>query len=145
MVIAEASAIVTSIKATIEIVKGLKSSNDSHTITQVQTDILEKLFAIQMDALALQEKHSALIDDKEELIKKNEQFEQWRNTESEYELKELKTGIFVYSYKNSQQSVVPMHWLCPQCWNDRKKSILQSGFHDENVYECPQCKFVFHL
>jgi len=145
MVIAEATFILTSIKTTIDIVKELNSSHDSHTITQVQAELLEKLLTIQTGALALQEKHSALIHDKEELIKKIEEFEQWRNTESEYELKELKTGIFVYSYKNSQQSVVPMHWLCPQCWNDRKKSILQSGFHDESVYNCPRCKFVFHL
>ena len=145
MVITEASVIITSIKTTIEIVKGLKSSHDAKTITQAQSQILEHLFALQVAALALQEKHSALIHEKQALIKKIEQFEQWRNTESEYELKELKPGIFVYSYKNSQQSVIPMHWLCPHCWNDRKKSILQSGFHDESVYNCNRCNFVFHL
>ena len=145
MVIAEASAIVTSLKTTIGIVKGLKSSYDAKTITQAQSQILEHLFALQVDALALQEKHSALIHEKEELIKKIEQFEQWGNTESEYELKEIKPGIFVYSYKKSQQSVIPMHWLCAQCWNDHKKSILQSGFHDKSVYNCPRCSFVFHF
>lgn len=139
----EVSAIVTSIKAAIEITKGLKSSYDAHTITQAQSEILERLLAIQMDALALQEKHSALINEKDELTKKLVLFEQWEKTESEYELKEITPGKFVYSSKNSQQSKIPMHWLCTQCWDDRKKSILQAILHDVNEaqYICPRCKF----
>lgn len=142
MSIAEVSAIVTGIKATIEVAKGLKSSYDAHTITQAQSEILERLLAIQMDALALQEKHSTLINEKDELAKKLVQFEQWEKTESEYELQEIERGKFVYSSKNSQQSKKPTHWLCTQCWEDRKKSILQASHHTESEaeYICPRCK-----
>ena len=150
MVIAEASAVVASIKATIEIAKGLKASYDAKTITQAQTQILEHLLALQVDALALQEKHSVLIHEKEELKKKLMEFEQWRKTESEYELKEIKSGKFAYALKKSQQSEVPPHWLCINCWDDRKKSILQksqrgfiAGGNSSTNYICPRCKFSF--
>lgn len=73
----------------IEITKGLKSSYDTHTIIQAQSDILKQLLAIQ--------------------------FEQWEKTESEYELQEINRGKFVYSLNNFQQSMMQTHWLCPQC------------------------------
>ena len=127
----------------IEIAKGLKLSYDAHTIIQAQSDILEQLLAIQFDTLTLQEKHLALINEKEELAKKLVQFEQWEKTESEYELREINRGKFVYSPKNFQQSGKQTHWLCTQCWNYRKKSILQMSYHSESdaQYICPQCKF----
>ena len=139
--IPEASAIFASLKATIEIVRGLKSSYDASTITQVQSDILDQLLTTQMDALTLQEKHLAVINEKEELAKKLVQFEQWEKIESEYELKEIRPGMLVYSSKNYQQSKIPTHWLCTQCWEDRKKSILQASQHNESggVYVCPRC------
>jgi transcriptional regulator with GAF, ATPase, and Fis domain len=145
MPIAEVSAIITSIKATIEIAKGLKSSYDAHTIAQAQSDILEQLLAIRMDTLTLQEKHSTLINEKDELAKKLVQLEQWEKTESEYELQEINRGKFVYSPKNSQQSKKPTHWLCTQCWDDRKKSVLQANYHTESEaqYICPRCKLRF--
>jgi hypothetical protein len=102
MVIAEVSTVITGIKGTIDIVKGLKSSYDDHTIVQTQTQIREQLLTILSDAIALQEKHSALINEKDELKKKLMEFEQWEKTESEYELKEIVRGTRVYSYKNSQ-------------------------------------------
>lgn len=143
MVIAEVSTIITGIKGTIDIVKGLKSSCDDHTIMQAQTEIREQLLAILSDAIALQEKHSALINEKDELAKKLMEFEHWKQTESEYELKEVVPDKFVYSYKNSQQSTIPMHWLCPNCWNDRKKSILQKIRQTEREagYICHRCNF----
>ena len=139
----EANVIVTSIKTTIEIVKGLKSYYDAHTITQVQSELLQQLLNIQMGTLTLQEKYSALINEKDELANKLVQFEQWQKTESEYELQEIDSGKYAYSSKNSQQSKNPAHWLCPQCWEDRKKSILQEEHqYDGQVhYICHRCKF----
>lgn len=143
MVIAEVSTVITGIKGTIDIVKGLKSSYDDHAIVQAQTQIREQLLTILSDAIALQEKHSALINEKDELKKKLMEYEQWENTVSEYELKEVVPGKFVYTYKKSQQSTTPMHWLCPNCWNDRKKSILQVIHRTEREasHKCPRCDF----
>lgn len=147
MVIAEGTALITSIKGTIDIVKGLKASYDANTIMQAQSELLEQLFAIRMDAIALQDKHLALSNEKEELAKKLMEFEQWEKTKSEYELKKIVPGTFVYSYKKSQQSEIPLHWLCPNCWNKRKKSIFQAEYDngEEAKYFCPECKFSFHF
>ena len=147
MVIGEVSTLTTSIQSAFEIVKSLKSSYDARAITQAQSDILEQLFTIRSDALTLQEKHLALINEKEELTKKLMEFEQWAKTESEYDLKEIIPDVFVYSSKISQNSKMPTHWLCPNCWEDRKKSIFQRirRTSDGNVYLCYRCKYDFFI
>ena len=145
MVIAEGAALITGIKGTIDIVKGLKSSYDTNTIMQAQTQILEHLLALQIDAFTLQEKHSALIHENEEYKKKLIEFEQWGKTASEYELKEINPGVFAYTLKESQQTTELSHWLCPNCWEDHKKSILQkiNRTHNVSIYntthKCPRC------
>lgn len=144
MAIAEISALVTGIKTTIDIVKNSQSSHDSATILQAQSDVLEHLFTIQAEALTLQEKHLAVLHEKEDLMKKVMQFERWEKTESEYELQEIEYGTFVYTFKNSQESGAPTHYLCTQCWGDRKKSILQiqsTKYNSKLV--CPLCNFGF--
>lgn len=147
MVIAEGFALITGIKTTIDNVQKLKSSYDAATIMEAQSDILEQLFAIRMDALTLQEHHLAIIHEKEELIKKLMQFEQWEKTKTKYELKEIRTGRFAYAPKESQQSEEPCHWLCTQCWEDGKKSILQETQSDYNTidYVCPRCKLRLYV
>ncbi len=147
MVVAEGTALITSIKAAMDIVNILKSSHDDHTISKAQSEIFDRLLAIQANAAILQEKHSALVNEKNELAEKVMQFEQWVKTESEYELKKLTCGILVYSYKSSQNSKKPMHCLCPNCWEDRKKSILQiiRKTSDGIVYCCYRCKYDFFI
>lgn len=137
MPITELTSLIAGIKGTIDLAKGLKSAYDAHTITQSQTEILERLLNLQIDALALQDKHSTLINEKDDLSKKLMEYERWSETESQYELKEITPGVFVRSYKTSNQSQQPNHWLCTKCWEDKKKAILQK--HHTGAYECQRC------
>ncbi|MBI4650147.1 hypothetical protein HY745_02460 [Candidatus Desantisbacteria bacterium] len=52
------------------------------------------------------------------------EFEKWADTELQYELKEIASGIFVYMYKKIDNSTKPKHWLCPYCFEKRKKIFL---------------------
>lgn len=147
MAITEISALISGIKATIDIAKGLKSAHDSHTIVQAQSDILEQLTNLRMDALTLQDKTSALIQERDELQKKLIEFEKWQKTESKYHLEQVERGKFVYSPNDAKSPEQPSHWLCTNCWSNREKSILQASFHDEYeaYYSCPRCKTEIHF
>jgi hypothetical protein len=131
------------VKGTLDVAKGLKSAYDQHTIVQAQSEIIEKLLALQMDALSLQEKHSALIHEKEELEKKVLEAQKWSETESQYELKQVVPGKIVRSYKKPSESTDPPHWLCPNCWEDKKKSVLQGHLNmgDAWDFSCLRCRF----
>jgi len=141
MAIAEISSLISGIKGTIDITKGLKSAYDANTIFQAQTDILERLFAIQSEALSLQEKHSTLIDEKRELENRIKEFENWSESEIQYSLRKLTGGVFVIEPNKSHKSPKPKHWLCTNCYGNKKKSILQPArtTHDF-FFECLECK-----
>ncbi|MDA7966186.1 hypothetical protein [Ruegeria sp.] len=53
-----------------------------------------------------------------------------------YELWETPTGAIVYRLKQASQGSQPKHYLCPNCVEDRHKSILQG--HEEHR-KCPRC------
>lgn len=141
MALAEITALITGIKGTIDVTKGLKSAYNAHTITQAQTDILEKLFALQVEALALQEKHAALIQEKAELAKKLVQLEDWSQTETQYQLKEVAPRIFVYIAKSPTPFINNEPWYCANCFTQRQKSVLQSTSESSEYHEftCHRC------
>lgn len=142
MALAEVTALIAGIKGTIDIAKSLKSAHDAHTITQTQTEILEKLLALQAEALVLQEKHSALIQEKDELAKKLMQLEDWAQTETQYQLKEVAPRIFVYIAESSTPSIENEPWYCANCFNQHQKSVLQSTSESSEYHEfmCHRCK-----
>jgi hypothetical protein len=57
-----------------------------------------------------------------------------------YELWETQTGPVVYRLKTEAQNGEPKHYLCPNCIEARRKSILQG---DRHFRKCPNCKTQF--
>ncbi len=143
----ELTGFLSSIRTTIDVVKGFQSTYSSIQIMEAKTELLERLIGIQSTALSLQQEHSALINEKNELQKKFIEFDSWKETESSYRLIDLDKGKFVYALKSPQLSSEPNHWLCQNCFNDRKKSILQAIFVNDfdEMYVCNRCKSYLSL
>ena len=136
--ISEIASLIASSKAAYDIAKGLTSVHIDDKIRERTADLLGILLAVQSDALIVNAKHQELLKLKYDLEKKILEFENWSETERQYELKEVAPGIFVYAYKKTVESAEPMHWLCTNCWKDRIKSIIQKPLGDS--YTCPKCK-----
>lgn len=69
--------------------------------------------------------------------------EDWENkTVPDYRLTELAPGVFVYAYQPTEDSREPAHYLCANCFQDKRKSILQCAGRDSSGvrYHCPKCK-----
>ena len=130
------------LKGTMDLTKGLKSAYDSHKIAEAEAEFFEKLSSLYVQAISLYESHSALAREKDELEKKLVEYQQWDRTASQYSLKALKSGAYVYTPNESNQSPNPMHWICPKCYGDRKKSILQFLYDFDRGHHayCPECK-----
>ena len=136
MVINEISMALTSFKSAIEIIKSI--SNKTKDI-----NFKNKIIELQNLILSLQSEYSTLLDIKNQLEKKLVEYENWDKTESQYQLKEITPGIRVYSSKEDSGLSDSDHWLCPNCFNDRKKSILQLERDEGKLgqyYICPKCK-----
>lgn len=140
--IAEISSLVASSKAAYDIAKGINSLKSEVDRNESISKVLEVLLAVQTQALSVNAIAQKLQEEKYELTKKVMEFEKWAETEAQYELKEFAPGVFVYAYKKGDNLKEPMHWLCPNCWQEKKKSILQRNYHDAETgaYNCHKCK-----
>jgi hypothetical protein len=114
---ADFSAFVASIGALSNFAKGLQSVHDEKQIFEATSDLRERIFAIQSDALTLQENHSSLLKQKDELEKKLMEFDKWENTASQYSPHKFPSGAIVYAPNESNKSPQPEHYLCPRCYD----------------------------
>jgi hypothetical protein len=144
---AEIVTLITSVKSAYEIAKGISSLKAEVERNQAIAKILEILLSAQADALSMREDYQELLQSKEELSKKLREFEQWQQIESQYKLEEIHRGVYVYTTKNPEALGQPKHWLCANCWQEKKKSILQANYHHESgaKYTCPRCKTEIHM
>jgi hypothetical protein len=104
-------------------------------------DIQNSLIDVQTKLLAAQAQYEALTEVKRELEQKIVEYENWDAEAARYQLKEIAGGIFVYMLKQEHEATEPKHWLCPNCFQQRQKSIL--GKPDVNLlnYKCNRCSF----
>ena len=122
------------------IVNGLRGSNDLNS-EQVQQRI-NRSAELANDALSKalrsQMAQQELVSKLEEAQRKIRSFERWETEKTKYYLKKYK-GTYVYQLKPALVRVEhPDHMICPKCYEDGKKSILQ--YRHGAMYDCNCCK-----
>jgi predicted RNA-binding Zn-ribbon protein involved in translation (DUF1610 family) len=144
--ISEISSLISSAKAAYDIAKGISSLKAGVERNQSISNLISIILSVQSDALSMQSKYQDLLQEKDNLAKKLMEFEKWTEIEKQYELKEMASGVFLYVYKQPDNSKEPVHWLCPNCWQDKIKSIIQcmtpTYSSRARMYSCPKCKNV---
>lgn len=135
--IEEIGLLINSTKAVYTIAKGISFLKSEVEKNEAVSKILEALLSLQTEALSVNEKTQELQEENYRLTNKMREFENWSETEKQYELKEIDRGTFVYASKKNKTIAEPVHWLCTNCWKDRKRSILQKF---GGIYKCPSCK-----
>ena len=143
--IAEISSLISSSKAAFEIAKGISSLNSEVERNQSISKVLEVLITVQMHALSVNAVAQKLQEEKSDLTKKMMELEEWTQTKSNYELKELAPGFPAYARKEADNTKDPALWICPYCYDQKKESFLQGKKHSAEAgsYLCPVCKTTF--
>lgn len=145
--IAEIGSLLAASKTAYDIAKGISALKSEIDRNESISKILEILLAVQMNALSVNEIAQKLQEEKAALTQKIMEFEKWSETETQYELKEIAPGVFVYSFKIADDSTKPVHWLCAKCFHERKAHIIQldresaAGKH----YFCPNCSTKYDI
>jgi Zn finger protein HypA/HybF involved in hydrogenase expression len=107
-------------------------------LNRILSDILQQLLSSQTEQAA---QASRIRDLEAEIM----HLKHWKNEKKRYGLQELVSGTFVYRVKPGMEKGEPVHDLCPHCYQQDVKSILQrSGTTNGCVsHICPHCKTVF--
>jgi len=143
--IAEITSLISSSKAAYDIAKGINAIKSEVDRNEAVSKILEVLIAVQTNALSVNAIAQELQREKYDLENKVRQYENWAETERQYELKEVVPETFVYAYKDNTK---PNHWLCPKCFQEKKTYILQldyDGTAGPKSYICSNCSTIIKL
>lgn len=128
----------TSLNAAKDIAQAMIGLRDTAAFQTKLIEFQRKLIEANNAALAAQEERSVLLARIATLEQQVARLETWHTEKQNYELKEVASGAFAYVLKQSARGSEPEHWLCAQCYQNNKKSILQVHRRDVS-YEYHQC------
>lgn len=131
----EVGALVSTIKATVELAKNAKDVNDQARLNAAVSDIMEKLLTMQSDLFDKQQENNALQD---EVRKLKEQIESDKRFEC-YHLQKTALGGFILTLQDAYVSEGnPKHSICPSCRESGRLSILTESPYN---FTCQVCKY----
>lgn len=145
--LAAISSAATGLQAAGQIIKSLVSLKIGADVQAKVIELQAVIFAAQGDALTAQSEQFALAQRVRDLEAEVAQAKAWEAQKERYELKEFPTGVFAYVLKPEAGGTEPPHRICPNCYEDGHKSILQCvrKEHGGELVECHRCNKSFHL
>lgn len=136
------AALLGSLKTAGDIAKGLI---ELKSIAEIQGKVIELqriILTAHESALSAQASQAVLLEEKRKLETKLAQIEDWKDEANRYELTDYGGGTFAYKLKSGMENGEPIHAICPECYQKRHKSILQTiGFNNWNqkIVHCISC------
>lgn len=121
-------------KAMFDAAKALKDINDAAIRNAAVVELQEQILAAQQQQATLAERVRTL---EAEVAK----FEDWEAQKNRYEMQRFEPGVFLYALKQDMAAGEPAHCICPNCYAQRKKSVLHSrGLnHGIEIFDCKAC------
>jgi hypothetical protein len=141
------SGLLTSLQALKELVSSISATHDRVRLDNTLIAVNEAIMSAHEKAIAAQEAYSTLDKTRCDLEKRVREFETWEREAQRYELKDFGGSTFAYVVKEAMQGSEPPHSICPTCYENKKKSILQFvGIkHSQQYFLCPVCDRTYHL
>ncbi len=139
-----------SLKTAGDIAKGFMQLKTTAEIQSKVIELQSEILAAQSGALAAQSDQSSLLEEIRQLKARMAEIEGWENEAKRYKLTDYGAGTFAYQLKTGMENGEPPHSLCPNCFQNRKKSILQTMGNPKDtdsrrLMMCPACDGRFPL
>ena len=125
---------ITALKSIFDMAKGLKDMNDESARKSAVIDLQEKIMNVQ-------ETHSSLVRQFEEVVAENQRLKSWEQEKTRYRLETIPPGLQVYSLKPDMANGEPPHRICANCYNKGIKSPLhiKGERHGQTYWICHTC------
>ena len=139
MVDLDPQSIITVGKAVLDILRDIKSLNRIPTemVSNLQSQILE----LQSLSISANQQLIEVNGEKDALAAEITRLKDWTAEKDRYELRPLPESLIVYSLKQKYVgNPEPMHSLCPKCYTESTKSIVQvTEQGPTSQIFCPTC------
>lgn len=144
---AEIATGIQSLNAAMGLLKTLNAASNQAAINEVKLELQARLFEARDALSAAQDAQATALERIRELEQEIVKLKDWEGEKQRYELKEVASGSFAYSLKSTMAGAEPPHWICPKCYQDGVKSILQkepgsltkTQLNIPTTYACARC------
>jgi hypothetical protein len=127
------------VKATTDIIKAMVGLRDASQILEKTVELNQKILTVQTALADAQAEQTTLVQTIRDLKEEFTRLKAWEAEKQNYELKQIGRGAFAYGLKPEAQGTEPPHWICAQCYDDGKRSILQRAGQTIPAYKCNRC------
>jgi hypothetical protein len=93
-------------------------------VTKKAIELQNSIIALQNSILSIQMENQSLLQDKRVLKEMLEESQNWREESTHYDLRQVAKGVFVYQLKDEYKGSQAAAWLCTNCFEAGRKSIL---------------------
>jgi len=131
-----------SLKLAFDITKKFLEMKSIAEVQGLVIDLRREIISAQESALAAQSDHAAMAEKirtlKEEIVR----METWAEQKQKYALVQIAAGAIAFALKEECKGAEPPHWICANCYEDGRKSILNQRLPRNCPinYYCPRCK-----
>jgi hypothetical protein len=139
MALSEIATVLSALQAAKDIAKTAIGLRDSAALQTQLIELNSKIIDAQSSASAALEERLSLIEQIRQLKEEIAGFEGWEAEKQRYELKQIH-GSFAYASKPDASGAEPPHYLCANCYHDRKKSFLQPIASGSRNHKCHRCQ-----
>lgn len=141
------AAVTGSLKTASETVKSMINLRDTAVFQAKAIELQGQISTALADAISAYEAQTAALQRVHTLEAEIASFETWDTEKGRYELKSVTfRGAMVFMLKPDARGSEPPHWLCPNCYQNRKKGFFQptgAMLGRDAVYGCSSCKATF--
>lgn len=141
--IAEIKAALSAAKVTKELASALVDARDATKRNELVIEFQSSMLDLQAKMFAINSTYEGLLTVKKDIEAELMKLKDWEVEKEKYYLSRIRDSVFVYTLKESENSSSPNHWLCPNCFEERTKSIITKRSEHGNTYTCFKCKFNF--
>lgn len=126
------------------LLKGFNQLKTEAEVAQKTIELNQIIAAVQSDLFDAQTAYSAAIGRIDELEKELVAVKDWAAEKQRYQLHQLAPGAFTYRLKPGMENGEPVHDICPQCYQQGIKSVLQFVGYEKafHKYSCSKCQTI---
>jgi hypothetical protein len=130
------------LKTAFDLARALKGIDDTVKRNAAVIELQEQI-------LSATQAQSDLVRRVEHLEKEVARFETWETEKKRYQLKDFGSGTLAYELKQSEAADEPIHCICPGCYENRRRGILQptgsTNAFKQKEFVCVLCNTEYRL
>ena len=143
MPVAEIAAAITSSQAALNIAKAMVGLRDAEMMRSRSIELQGLILESLSKSIEAREAQSAQLDTIRALETEVARLKDWGAEKQQYEMVAIGRGGTAFMLKPESRGSKPPHWLCPNCFENGKKSFFQPKLTTGSFgapYECVACK-----